>query len=267
MKMHRQTLLLPLAATLLAGPTHADPWADAVVAYEPGANPGAGFTDPTTALGRPTRVTNTSFGSGPVTPFFPVGGVSEAVSIGEGGSLTVRFDTPVRNSPGNPFGIDLLVFGNAFLFGSEFPITPTTTVTGFFDEAGEIAVSADGVTYVDVPGVSADALFPTVGFRRFAGPGSRARSNFLLPVDPAYDPLDDTPAEVYAAYAGSGGGAGIDIGALGLAEVSFVRVTNPAGSGVTPEIDAFADVQVPEPSGMAVVGVAGLAARRRRRNA
>ncbi|MEN1679491.1 MAG: PEP-CTERM sorting domain-containing protein [Planctomycetota bacterium] len=257
------SLLLPCMC-VLASTAAADPWADAVVEYDAGSNPGAGFTDPTTALGIPTRVTTTSFGSGPVTPFFPVGGNDEAVSIGEGGSLTVRFDTPVKDAVGNPFGIDLLVFGNAFLFGSEFPITPTTTVTGFFDEGGVISVSEDGVAFTEVTGVSADALYPTVGFRGFDGGGL---SNFLLPVDPSYDPLGDTPAEVYAAYAGSGGGAGIDIGALGFSQISFVRVTNPLGSGVTPEIDAFADVQVPEPSSLACLAIAAMTARlgRRRR--
>ena len=51
-----------------------------------------------------------------------------------------------------------------------------------------------------------------------------------------------TYAQVLEIYNGSGGGAGVDIGSLGLSEISFVRITNPVGSGVTPEIDGFADV-------------------------
>ncbi|MEM1186835.1 MAG: PEP-CTERM sorting domain-containing protein [Planctomycetota bacterium] len=231
-----------------------DPWADAVVEYIEGSDPGAGFTDASTALGEPTRFTVASFGSGPVTPFFAAAGTGDIVSIGEGGSLTVSFDEPVTNDPNNPFGIDLLVFGNAFLFGSEFPITPTTTAAGVFNEGGMISVSANGTDFFDATGVDADALYPTAGFLAFDdGPGD-ATSDFLLPVDPSYNPVGDTPAEIYAAYNGSGGGAGIDIGLLGLSEISYVRITNAIGSGVTPEIDGFADVRaVPEPSTLLLV--------------
>ena len=254
------TMLLT-ASTALA----ADPWADAVVSYDEGTNPGAGFTDASTALGEPTRVTNTSFGSGPVTPFFPAGGTDEVVSIGEGGSLTVRFDEPVTDDPLNPFGIDLLVFGNAFLFGSEFPVTPTTTATGVFNEGGLIAVSDNGVDFVDVTGLDADALFPTAGFLSFEDGAVSGAADFLLPVDPAYDPTGDTPAEIYAAYGGSGGGAGIDLGVLSLSEISYVRVTNPLGSGVTPEIDGFADVRaIPEPTTATLAALLLLAHWRRR---
>lgn len=260
--MFRNTTLaiaLSFAGSLLA----ADPWADTVVDFDPGTGGGAGFDDPTTTLGAPTRITD-SFSTAPVTPFFPVGGRTEAVSIGEGGSLTVRFDEPVADDPLNPFGVDLLVFGNAFFLTSEFPVTPTTTATGVFSEGGVISVSNDGVNFVDAPGLDADGLFPAAAFLDFDLGEASGPSDFLLPVDPAYDPIGDTPAEIYAAYAGSGGGTGVDIGALGFDSINYVRVTNPLGSGVTPEIDAFADVRaIPEPSAilLSLIAVAALAPR------
>ena len=43
----------------------------------------------------------------------------------------------------------------------------------------------------------------------------------------------------------------------GLTQISFVRITNPNGSGVDPEIDALADVKsVPEPSSLPLVCLA-----------
>lgn len=243
----RYAALAALAA--LAAPVHAaDPWADAVVDFDSGSGAGSRFDDPTTTLGAPTRITE-SFETAPVTPFFPVGGTAEAVSIGEGGSLTVRFDEPVADDPNNPFGIDLLIFGNAFFLTSEFPITPTTTATSVFSEGGVISVSDNGVDFVTVPGLDADGLYPAAAFLDFDLGEASGPSDYTLPVDPSYNPIGQTPAEVYAGYAGSGGGTGVDIGVIGFDSISYVRVTNPIGSGATPEIDAFADVRaVPEPS-------------------
>jgi hypothetical protein len=50
--------------------------------------------------------------------------------------------------------------------------------------------------------------------------------------------------DILALYAGSGGGTGIDLATVGLAEVCCVRITNPGDPEVTPgiEIDAFSDV-------------------------
>jgi hypothetical protein len=68
----------------------ADPWADEVVSYVPGANPDVGYTDPATALGKPTLFTDPAgMYPGVVTPFSPSFGLGETVSIGMGGSLAI----------------------------------------------------------------------------------------------------------------------------------------------------------------------------------
>ena len=65
------------------------------------------------------------------------------------------------------------------------------------------------------------------------------------PVDPTLAPSDfagKTVAQMIAAYDGSAGGTGFDIGALGLEWIQYVRIEDDPDSNVTTEIDAIADV-------------------------
>ncbi len=237
----------------------ADPWADSVVSYDAGSNADPGYTTAGSALGEPTRFSNPTdpFG-GVVTPLSPSFGTDETVSIGAGGQLTVRFDEPVTNHGANPFGIDLLVFGNSFFNGNffggppDFAFNPAAPVTGITSDGGAIEVSSDGASFVSVAG-AADGLYPTNGFADILSPFTAVEgsieADFTRPVNPAFDPVGKTFAQVIAGYEGSGGGLGIDIGVLGLSSISFVRITNPTASLATPDIDGFADVApVPEPA-------------------
>lgn len=264
-------LKLTFAGLLLIGPssTASAQYANQIISYDPGSNPASGFTDPTSALGEPTRVTspNSSFG-GATTPFQAAFGRDELVSIGAGGHLTVAFDSPVLNDPGNPFGIDLLVFGNAFYTDASFP---NGVPGGLFSEGGLISVSADGINFVQVPNVDADGAFPTLGYQdptgtltSFGNPpiSGTIPTNFTKPVDPSFNPVGLSYADVLAGYNGSGGGAGVDIGALGLQEISYVRINTPIGASA-PEIDGFADVAVPEPTSLVLLAFAVLLYRRR----
>ena len=246
------------------------PYASSVISYDAGSNAAPGYTDPLAALGAPTRDTSpTSEFGGAVTPFQSAFGPDELVSIGEGGHLTIAFDHAVTNDPNNPFGIDLLIFGNASYTDVAYP---DGLAGGLLAEGGTIAVSADGIHFVDVPGLDADGAFPTLGYLDPTGAATEfgqppitgtIESDFTKPVDPALDMTGLTLAEIIAAYDGSGGGVGIDVGALGLDSITHVRIDNPLGSGFTPEIDAFADVAVPAPSAVGLL-LLGAAARRRR---
>jgi hypothetical protein len=254
-----------LAAALLPGAARAaDPWADAVVHYDGGAAPDPGYTTPAAALGQPTRFTIDPFGfmDTVVTPSNPAFGYNEIVSIGAGGSLTLRFDEPVTNDPLNPFGIDLIVFGNSFLTGDFFSANPTNVIHGISADGGAVAVSADGVNFFTVPG-AADGMFPTNAyadvFTPFTSTVGLLASDFTKPVDPAFSPIGKTFAQVIAGYNGSGGGLGVDIGPTGLSSISYVRITNPLGATVAIEIDAVADVaSIPEPGGCGMFLLAAL---------
>ena len=245
----------------------ADAWADGVVSYAQGSDAAAGYTDPLAALGEPARFTGEDFGyPGAVTPFNPPFNLNQIVSIGQGGSLVVRFDEPVRDDAANPYGIDLLVFGNSGYIDGSYPDGLASGV--FSDGRGRVEVSADGADWRAVTG-AADDVFPTLGYPDLAGPYDTERgsvlSDFTRPVDPAFDASGRTFAEIVAAYAGSGGGTGIDLAGTGFSEVSFVRITNPDGSGRTVEIDGLSDAAVIPGAGAAAVGAMGIAVGLRRR--
>lgn len=240
----------------------ADPWASAVVAYVPGTGVNPQYTDPAAALGPPTRFTGGTLFPAAVTPFNPPWMPYEIVSIGAGGSLTLRFDTPITNDPAHPFGIDLIVFGNAGFIDTGFPAGIAGPLFGA--GRGRIEVSGDGVNWFTIPGVEADALYPTLGYADLSDPYAttpgQVLTDFTRPVNPALDPTGLTFAQLVAAYDGSGGGAGVDLATVGLTAAPFVRITNPHATG-TVEIDALARVPTP---GTLLLIFSALAPRRRR---
>jgi hypothetical protein len=236
------------ASLLFTGAAGAgDPFADEVISYVSGANPPpvSGYTNPAVTLGSPERFTGEFIFPSAVTPFNPAFTSSEIVSIGGGGSLVLRFDEPVTDDPDNPFGIDLLVFGNSQFIDARYPLG---IVAGLDSEGGSIEVSEDGENWVPARGLEADGLFPTLGYldtTAYAEQPGTVLSDFTRPVNPALT-LDDflglMHEDVVALYAGSGGGTGIDLGALGLEAIQFLRITNAPGAANNIEIDAASDV-------------------------
>jgi hypothetical protein len=239
----------------------ANGFAATVVQYVPGTGVGAGLDDPLSALGPATRFTSPAdpFG-GPVTPFNAPYGIEELVTIGFGGWLTVGFDQPVfdRNRP-DEFGFDLIIFGNSFYLDADFP---NGIVAGISEEPGVIDVSQDGTTWWPVVAL-ADTAFPTMGYQdvvdAFPAVAGEVLTDFHRPVDPTIDPIGMSMPELISAYAGSGGGTGVDIADTGLEWIQYVRISNhhPPASGVTPEIDAIS--VVPEPACMAILIYGALA--------
>jgi len=226
-------------------------FASQVVSYSPGTGYTAGFTNPAAALGEPSRVTPGPYG-GPVDPFDPPYLSSQLVSIGAGGSLTLRFDRPILNHPKNPFGIDFVIFGNAgFIITNAFdPITfdwigtPATDGNLLGNNSGQtrVSVSADGETYFTLDPALApavDGLLPTDGsgsFQHPAYPGLRQSDFAGLTLD-----------EMRVLYGGSAGGSGYDISwardgegrRLRLGAIQYVRIEVLSGKS---EVDGIAAV-------------------------
>jgi len=272
------TALLMVLALLCVPAAHAQ-FASAVVGSDRGGTTDD-YDDPNAVLGSPERWTPNWAGGAddPVTIINPEWGYhtpdgtgnwphDQVFSFGPGGSIEVAFDGPVEDDPLNPFGIDLIVFGNA-AFINQWPDPILTDPALLFgDDLGTIEVSQDGIDWVTVTPPYADALYPTTGW---ADADHTAASDFLLPVDPGltlsdFDGL--TEAQALVLYAGSGGGTGIDLAGTGLDWIQYVRVSNLNAEAVV-DIDAFADVApIPEPSLLLVAGAAMMLGLRRRTRA
>jgi hypothetical protein len=180
-----------------------------------------------------------------VSPFSPAWGPNEVLSIGAGGMLVLSFDTPVHDDDENPFGIDLLLFGNTGLTDGAYPAGICSGVFGA--DGGTVEVSADGMTWHLVDS-EADGPWPTIGWLD-AGPYDTVLgtvpADALRPVDPATSfnsVIGQGHEAIVELYSGSAGGIGIDLAGVGLPSISFVRISVPDDAFLTPELDAIVDV-------------------------
>lgn len=208
------------------------------------------FTDPTTVLGPPARVSDVDDGvpglSAPVTPANPAMREDQLFALSgiegdygdEPGYVTVAFDHRVMNDPLNPYGLDFIVFGNAlqniggeqYFYGTDDPNGVTVMTADILDEPGVVEVSQDGTTWFTYgAGPFADAFAPTLGhlYDTNAPDASLfvgnqwwgAPADPTLPIDPtltATDFVGRTLAEYAVLYNGSAGGTGFDIDAFDL---------------------------------------------------
>ena len=152
---------------------------------------------------------NASFGSADNALGPAACNVYEVVSLGDGGELTLTFDLPIRDGPGD----DLVVFENGFAAGGLV-----------YAELAFVEVSSDGVTFARFPAVSLTAT----------------------PVPP-YGLLDPTDTFHLAGKHPGGNqspcyGTGFDLaslrgdpavlrGEVNLDEIRFVKVVDAVGDG------------------------------------
>jgi hypothetical protein len=178
-----------------------------------------------------------------------------ATTLPSGQFIKVRFDEPVEDHPRNPFGIDLILFGNSFFVGQGF-VLPDTDMAEYvlypalFGEQIIVAVSPTGLGdprtrpdqwYTYSQGPFSDGLYPTNAYnwdgeRRDWG----EELDFTLPVNPTLTFADFgglTAAEAIEAYECSGGGTGYDLSESGFPSIQYVYLTGTGG-----EVDALADV-------------------------
>ena len=240
--------LVLLACAGVVSNSFAGNFAERIISYNPGAGFAAGFTNPAAALGAPSKIN--PYGDA-VDPFDPPYGTEQIVSLGAGGSLTIKFDDEVENKKKNPFHVDFIIFGNTgFVITNEYDFvnytwvgTPATDGSLFANNTGEtrVSVSRDGKRFYELdPAPVADGIFPTDG----AG-------DPRVPVDPALTAADFaglTLDDIRALYAGSGGGTGYDVATahddkgrhVQLSFIKYVRVEVLSGKA---EIDAFSEVK------------------------
>jgi len=250
-------LFAPALAGCFAVSVASAQYADSVVSYVSGSGFASGYTDPTAALGEPSRVTPGAYG-GPVDPFSPPYLSSQLVSIGAGGSLTLQFNSPIRHDVSHPYGVDFIVFGSAgfTIVNGDYTGGGVTDGSLFANGLGitRVSVSADGHNFFTLNPALApavDSLFPTDG-----------SGNFFRAVNPGLTTADFANldlAGIRALYAGSGGGAGFDLSwaqdASGhgviLDSVNYVRF-----DVLSDKVEIDGVTVVPEPS-LAALGLAG----------
>ena len=250
----RAATVAAVATVALTPSAHAVPprCASTVVRYVAGSGAGTSYQNPAAALGEPARFTGVGIEPGAVTPFRPAFMPGEIVSVGRGGELVLAFDAPIIDDPANPFGIDLIIYGNAFCSDLSYP----SGTAGFtYAEGGTIELSADGVTWSPVPGAVADGGLPTLGWLD-TGPYSTTAgidpTDCATPVDPqvtADSLLGLSWPEVVAAYGTGAGGTRIDLASAGLTSARFVRVRVALDAASVPEVDAVVAVRPLAPLG------------------
>jgi PEP-CTERM motif len=243
-------------------------FADSVISYTEGSGVASGYNDPTAALGAPSQVTPGEYG-GPVDPFDPPYLSSQIVGIGNGGSLTLQFNTPIQNNPNNPFGLDFIIFGHAGfnITNGDYSgggITDGTLFTGGTSDV-RVSVSADGTTFYTLnPTLTpqVDGLFPTDG-----------SGNPFLPVNPALTAADfagQDLAGIRALYNGSAGGAGFSLAwaidsegqSVSLSSIDYIRL-DVLNDGTPAYIDAISAVPEPATLALAAAGAGFFFLRRR----
>jgi hypothetical protein len=259
MKKSCLSLVALTSLSVASLPVSAASFAEAVAGYDPGPLTGSAvsFTNATAVLGEPSRVTPGPFG-GPVDPFNPPYLDTQLVAVGPGGSIIVRFNSPILNNPSNPYGLDFTIYGNSgfVITNGDFSGAGITDGSLFGNNTGStrVSVSADNISYFTLNPSRApvvDGLYPTDGSGDFA----RAVNPALGKVDFSGKDL----AGIQGLYAGSGGGTAFDISwaqdsagqDVNLSAISFIRVDVLTGKS---EIDAFAVVPEPSVWALALIG-------------
>jgi hypothetical protein len=153
------------------------------------------------------------------------------VTLGPGGAIIVGFDHKVLDEPDNPYGIDLIVFGNAAFVtqgtvgpNSDMSVLRVSSAGSMIAEKVKVQVAAylnpgnpndPNFWFGFSRGPWGDNLFPT---NRFAWDGVNKKwgqpLNPLKPVNPflkASDFANLTVSQAIALYDGSAGGTGFDL--------------------------------------------------------
>ncbi len=224
-----------------------------------GVSTNAPYNDPAAILGQPTLtfvdiaedgVTNRTSIIDPPYNVAP-NGSNVITEITNGGQITVMMGRKVCHNPNNPYGTDLMVFGNSFFTASGFSgavsdATDLDTALLGFGLAGHsttVSVSQDGTNWYTFPNTA--NLFPDNAYR-WDDPNQSWTDEQLNPNKPlnpsVYGTSFDGQTVAYALnqFIGSAGGTGYDLQASGFPWIQYVRVQ--PGPGAYTVIDAIAAV-------------------------
>lgn len=135
-------------------------------------------------------------------------GSTDVVSLGRGGEIVLAFEREVVDGP----GADFVVFENAF-------VVPGVEER-YWEELGEVSVSADGATWVAFP-CDPQGARPHTGCAGW-NPVYAHPANGISPLDPRV-----------------AGGDPFDLATVGLASARFVRIRDLATQGLMEPATGF----------------------------
>ncbi|MCS7090211.1 MAG: hypothetical protein RMN51_03700 [Verrucomicrobiota bacterium] len=195
-------------------------------------------------------------------------GTNLLVTLAPGGWIVVEFDPPLTNDPAHPYGLDFLVFGNAFfvcdgpvgdntdfmqmrtsgaVFGEPLRVSVSPGYTGAAGEQADDPATWRWYRYDNGP--FADTAYPTQGYLwdRIRKTWSEEPADFTLPVHPGLlgqlQGAAATVADVMRWYGLSGGGTGFDLTPSGFDRVRFVRIEGLSSNHAWGEVDAVVRVR------------------------
>ena len=175
-------------------------------------------------------------------------GANVLAEINKGGQATVKLGRKIYDDPNNPYGVDLIVFGNSFFGGSGLAgdgsdLDSLLLGSGIFGHPTMVSVSQDGTNWYAFTNTS--TLFPDNAYRwdEINHSWTDEPLNPTRPINPAIYGMDfggQPAANLSAEFNGSAGGSGYDLKESGFPWIQFVRIEPGAESYTV--IDAIAGV-------------------------
>ena len=172
--------------------------------------------------------------------------------ISSGGQITVNMGRKIYDDPNNPYGVDLIIYGNSFFSASGYSgseandftdLGVATLSTGIYGHPTTVSVSQDGTNWYSYSNIA--TIFPDNAYR-WDDTNHSWTDEQLNPTKPL-NPFvytnnfgGQTVASGLDQFVGEAGGTGFDLKASGLPWIQYVRVQ--PGVGTYTVIDAIAAV-------------------------
>ncbi|MFZ1074697.1 MAG: hypothetical protein WAO21_14825 [Verrucomicrobiia bacterium] len=217
------------------------------------------YNDPTAVLNRPTLKFVDQFGTGTTNrvkiiepPYWTAPDGSPVITkILNGGQVTVKMGRKIYDDPNNPYGVDLIVYGNSFFQASG--------ISGFISDGTDldsamlgsspgghpttVSVSQDGTNWFAFN--NTPVIFPDNAYRwdETNDTWTDEEMNTTKPLNPSVPGMNFSGQSVASGldqFIGAVGGTGYNLKASGFPWIQYVRVQ--PGPGTYTIIDAIAAV-------------------------